>query len=101
MIEIAEYDKEAMRLAVEKTAQKLSEVLPEWPTLIDWDRFNFTDYCTCIRGQLETDHCRLLPEIATLGGFNVPRDIQKKYYVVNTPTLWDFMEAEWRKFKSA
>lgn len=106
MVEITEGDKETMRLAVETTAQKLSEVLPEWPTLIDWDGFAFNSSCDCIQGQLLATHRELVESLAPLYtfGFDVPKEIKHRYPMVRCAyplELWNFMEAEWRKFKPA
>jgi hypothetical protein len=92
--------KDEMVLAVAETAKALFKILPEWPKSIDWVRFNFADYVCCVRGQLEKLYpSAYLAEIATLGGFNVPRHIQKKYATGNILTLWEFMGAEWKKYQ--
>lgn len=106
MIEVTEFDKETMRLAVETTAQKLSEVLPEWATLIDWDGFDFNSSSDCIEGQLLATHRELVESLAPLYtfGFNVPNEVKHKYPTAHCSypiELWQFMEAEWRKFKPA
>lgn len=103
-IEISEFDKETMRSAVEFTAKALSEVLPEWATLIDWDAFDFKSAKDCIRGQLIKKHYEIIDRMYGAYGFDVPHAIKLTYPLIGCmwpDELWDFMEAEWRKYKPA
>ena len=101
-IEISEFDKETMRSAVECTAKVLSEVLPEWQTLIDWESFDFSSGKDCIRGQLIKNHQEIIDRMYGTFGFDVPHSIKTTYPLIACAwpiELWHFMEAEWRKFK--
>lgn len=101
MIEITERDKEIMCAAVKTTATKLFEVLPKWPSFIDWERFDFSNAFYCIRGQLFGQFEKIVIDMYDSPGFDVPIEIKSTFSATNFKwpiELWQFMEAEWRKY---